>query len=197
MIINHQHFLWARIHCAIGLILLARMSGAGIRAETRSTEANVMVEASFTSSRTYNDPFNEVSVDAVFVDPAGQELRVPAFWAGGMHWKVRYASPLVGRHRFRTIATDTDNVGLNGVTGEIDVTPYTGANPLLRHGPLRVAPSRRYLEHLDGTPFFWLGDTWWMGLCHRLRFPQDFATLAADRREKGFNVIQIVAGLYP
>ncbi|MBP7143448.1 MAG: DUF4038 domain-containing protein, partial [Opitutaceae bacterium] len=91
----------------------------------------------------------------------------------------------------------TDNVGLNGVTGEIDVTPYTGANPLLRHGPLRVAPSRGYLEHLDGTPFFWLGDTWWMGLCHRLRFPEDFATLAADRREKGFNVIQIVAGLYP
>jgi hypothetical protein len=60
-----------------------------------------------------------------------------------------------------------------------------------------VAPSRRHFEHGDGTPFFWLGDTWWMGLCHRLRFPGEFKALAADRKAKGFNVIQIVAGLYP
>ncbi len=51
--------------------------------------------------------------------------------------------------------------------------------------------------HADGTPFFWLGDTWWMGLCDRLKWPDDFKALAADRREKGFNVVQIVAGLYP
>ena len=54
-----------------------------------------------------------------------------------------------------------------------------------------------FLQHADGTPFFWLGDTWWMGLCHRLHFPDEFATLAADRVQKGFNVVQIVAGLYP
>ncbi len=60
-----------------------------------------------------------------------------------------------------------------------------------------MAPNHRYLEHADGTPFFWLGDTWWMGLCHRLHWPDDVKTLAADRKEKGFTVIQIVAGLYP
>ena len=42
-----------------------------------------------------------------------------------------------------------------------------------------------------------MGDTWWMGLCHRLHFPDEFRQLAADRKAKGFNVIQIVAGLYP
>ena len=36
-----------------------------------------------------------------------------------------------------------------------------------------------------------------MGLCERLEWPEDFKTLAADRQQKGFNVIQIVAGLYP
>jgi len=55
----------------------------------------------------------------------------------------------------------------------------------------------RYFEHFDGTPFFWLGDTWWMGLCKRLRYPDDFQTLTTDRVAKGFTVIQIVAGLYP
>ena len=62
---------------------------------------------------------------------------------------------------------------------------------------MQVATDRRYLEHNDGTPFFWLGDTWWMGLSHRLHWPEDVQKLAADRKEKGFTVIQIVAGLYP
>jgi hypothetical protein len=60
-----------------------------------------------------------------------------------------------------------------------------------------VAPTKRTLEHEDGTPFFWLGDTWWMGLCRRLPWPGGFQTLTADRVLKGFSVIQIVAGLYP
>jgi len=38
-----------------------------------------------------------------------------------------------------------------------------GEDILFRHGQLRVSIDRRYLEHLDGTPFFWLGDAWWMG----------------------------------
>ena len=63
--------------------------------------------------------------------------------------------------------------------------------------PIRVAADRRHFEHADGTPFFWLGDTWWMGLCERLKWPDEFHTLAADRKTKGFTVVQIVAGLYP
>ena len=122
---------------------------------------------------------------------------MPAFWAGTNVWKVRYASPVVGMHRFRSECSVTGDRGLHGVTGKVDVKPYHGRNPLYAHGPLRVASNRRYLEHTDGTPFLWLGDTWWMGLCHRLHWPDEFQTLAADRKEKGFNVIQIVAGLYP
>jgi hypothetical protein len=79
----------------------------------------------------------------------------------------------------------------------LEVSPYQGKNPLCIHGPVRVAADRRHFEHLDGTPFFWLGDTWWMGLCKRMRWPEDFQLLAADRLNKGFTVVQIVAGLYP
>jgi hypothetical protein len=171
--------------------------GAFLPATAAPTQANVATELAFAASRSYSDPFNDVRLDVVFVDPQGRELRVPAFWAGGNLWKVRYASPILGTHRFQTECSDKTDTGLQGVKGSVEVEPYAGDNPLYRHGPLRVSENRRFLEHHDGTPFFWLGDTWWMGLSHRLHFPDEFQQLAGDRIQKGFTVIQIVAGLYP
>jgi hypothetical protein len=183
------------------LLVLLLWSGATLLAGTGepslTTDANVMVEVAFASGRTYADPFNQVTLDVIFTEPQGAELRVPAFWAGGNVWKARYASPVTGVHRFRSECSEPQDKGLHGVTGKVEIRPYSGGNLLYTHGPLRVAPGGRYLEHLDHTPFFWLGDTWWMGLCHRLLWPEEFRALAADRKEKGFNVIQIVAGLYP
>ena len=164
---------------------------------TRSTPSGMMVEFTLASEKAYADPFNEIELDAVVTAPDGSTARVPAFWAGGQTWKFRFASPLTGTHRFHTVCSDATNGKLHGVDGAFEVTPYTGDNPLYRHGPLRVASDRRHLEHRDGTPFLWLADTWWMGLCDRLHWPAEFKELAADRVEKGFNVVQIVAGLYP
>ncbi|MDW7659260.1 MAG: DUF4038 domain-containing protein, partial [Bacillota bacterium] len=82
-------------------------------------------------------------------------------------------------------------------SGLLEILPYSGDNPLYRHGAIGPAPNRRYLQHADGTPFFWLADTWWMGLTTRLAWPAGFMQLTADRKTKGFNVVQIVAGLYP
>lgn len=157
---------------------------------------NQMVELKLFSAKTYADLFNTVQLDAIVTEPNGNQLRVPGFWAGGNEWRVRYASHKVGRHAYRTECSNEGNDGLHGVTGEIEVTPYTGDHPLYRHGPLRVAGDCRHFAHADGTPFFWLGDTWWMGLCKRLQY-DEFKMLAADRCVKGFTVVQIVAGLYP
>jgi hypothetical protein len=168
-----------------------------LRAAPVLTEANRVAEIALESKRSYADPFNDVTVDAVFTTPDRRLLRVPAFWAGGETWRVRYASPLAGAHTFRTECSDSRNPDLHAVTGTVEVRPYAGDNPLFRHGPIRVADDRRHFAHGDGTPFFWLGDTWWMGLVKRLQWPEDFQELAADRRDKGFTVIQIVAGLYP
>ncbi len=156
-----------------------------------------MIEIPFTAKKVNDDPFNKVSLDVVFTNPDNKTLRVPAFWDGGSKWKVRYASPVVGTHHFISECSDREDQGLHNVTGEVCINAYTGENPLYKHGPVRVAADRRYLQYADGTPFFWLGDTWWMGLCHRLHWPDEVKTLAADRKAKGFNVIQIVAGLYP
>jgi hypothetical protein len=181
---------------AVGLKMAAFSSQAG-GAGPGETEANRVVEITFTSVKEYNDPFNQVDLDVVFTAPDGHTVRVPAFWAGDSTWRVRYASPQVGVHTYRTECSDKTNKNLHGQEGKVKIVAYTGKNPLYHHGPLRVAKSGRYLEHQDGTPFLWLGDTWWMGLCQRLKWPGEFQTLAADRLAKGFNVIQIVAGLYP
>ena len=156
-----------------------------------------MTELTFTARGVYADPFNQVTLDVIFRDPKGAEHRVPAFWDGTNIWKVRYASPLVGTHHFRSECSMTGDKGLNGITGEVKVKAYKGDNPLYTHGPLKLSANRRFMEYNDGQPFFWLGDTWWMGLCHRLSWPEDFQKLTADRKAKGFNVIQLVAGLYP
>jgi hypothetical protein len=156
-----------------------------------------MVEWSFRSQRSYADPFNQVALDLEVSGPAGRTWRAPGFWAGGDTWRARFAAPELGTYTLRSVCSVVEDPGLHGWEARLDVESYRGPNPLLIHGPLRVAPSRRTLEHADGTPFFWLGDTWWMDLCERLKWPEEFQLLAADRAEKGFSVIQIVAGLYP
>ena len=159
-------------------------------------EANVVVEIVFKSERRHPDPFRRVDVGAVFTDPKGDRRAVPAFWAGNDTWKIRYASPHTGTHRYRSNCSARNDPGLHGVEGTIEIKPYTGKNRLIRHGPIRVAANRRHFEHPDGTPFFWLGDTWWKGLCKRLSW-DGFQKLTADRKAKGFSVVQIVCGPYP
>ena len=173
------------------------LSASSLRARELSASTKRVSEWSLSSSKSYDDPFNDVEVDVVVSGPAGDEKRIPAFWAGDQTWKVRYSPDQPGRHTFQTECGDTSNEDLHGVAGTIEAVEYRGSNELYRRGPLRVSQTKRYLEHSDGTPFFWLGDTWWMGLVERLRWPEDFRELAADRAAKGFNVIQIVAGLYP
>lgn len=176
--------------------LLLAPSASLRAAEVTRAEANCVTEVALVSAKTYANPFMEVEPDAVVTRPDGTQLRVPAFWAGGNDWKFRYASNQPGTHTWRTECGDVANAGLHGVTGMIEVEPYRGENPLLKHGPVRVARDRRHFEHADGTPFFWLGDTWWKNLCKRMTW-EGFQELTADRRAKGFNVVQIVCGPYP
>jgi hypothetical protein len=154
-------------------------------------------EWSYSSGKQYSDPFNQVEVDVMVATPLGHEERVPAFWAGGSTWRVRYAPPVPGTYRLRSVCSDTANKDLHNVTSVLKAEAYSGENPHYKNGVLAIAQDRRHFEYANGTPFFWLGDTWWMGLCKRLRWPDDFETLTADRVEKGFTVVQIVAGLYP
>lgn len=168
-----------------------------VTSTTYTTQSNVPIEITFTATVDYRDPFNDVTLDVLFDDPSGKTHRVPAFWDGGRVWKVRYASSAIGIHQYRSECTVSKDTGLHGQSGTVTVERYTGDNPLYKFGAIRIADDKRHFAHADGTPFFWLGDTWWMGLCKRLQWPEEVKKLAGDRKTKGFTVIQIVGGLYP
>lgn len=164
-------------------------------AAAATAEQSAVFETSFTSDRKYGNPFMEVQVDVIF-QSGDQQWLVPAFWAGGDKWTVRFAPPVQGDYTFQPKCSDPANQTLNGAAQPLRVSPYTGDNPLLKHGFLRISGDKRHFEHADGTPFLWLGDTWWKNLCKRM--PWDgFQQLTADRKSKGFNVVQIVCGPYP
>jgi hypothetical protein len=154
-------------------------------------------ELEFTAVREPEDPWTAIRLDVEFVDPDGGVRLVPAFWAGGRTWRVRYSSRLPGVHRYRTLVEAEIDTGLEDRSGELTIAGLATRNRLLLHGAPTVAPDERHLMHEDGTPFFWLGDTWWAALTERFRWPDTFHTLTADRVAKGFTVIQLVAGLVP
>jgi len=158
--------------------------------------SNTPTEFSLATSRAYADPFNEIALDVIFTGPGG-EWRVPAFWAGAGVFRVRFAAPEPGRYSWRSECSNPEDAGLHGCTGELEVSPYDGGNELYTHGRLRAAENRRTLEHADGKPFLWTGDTWWMGLTKRLDWPNGYRMLTADRVAKGFSLVQIVAGPLP
>jgi hypothetical protein len=173
-----------RVLCAVALLV----SGASAPHER-------IVEFTIESHKAYRDPFNDVDVDVIFTRN-GESWRIPAFWRGGSRWTVRFAPPVPGEYAYRLQATDSQNPDLNGHAGQVVVAAYRGDSPLLKHGALRVGATHRYLEYADGTPFYWLGDTWWMGASGRFSW-SDFQTLTADRKAKGFTVVQMAAGLVP
>ena len=177
-------------------VVLALLCAAPVTATTHPAAGyERMAEWTFESRKAYADPFNDVEVDVVF-ENGSQSWRVPAFWRGEQKWSVRFAPPTPGEYRYRLQSTDTSNPDLNGPEGRVKITAYTGRSEVLKRGALRVSASRRYFEHADGMPFYWLGDTWWAGLSDRLPW-SGFQTLTADRKGKGFTVVQLVVGLVP
>jgi hypothetical protein len=149
-------------------------------------------EMSFKSSKDYENPFIEVQTDVVF-EKDGREWKQPAFWDGEKKWTVRFAFPVTGTFTYRVESNDP---ALNQEKGTVDVDEYKGDNFLIQRGHIRVSNNRRYFEHADGTPFFWLGDTWWKGMCKRITW-EGYQKLTLDRKKKGFTVIQTIIGPYP
>ena len=55
---------------------------------------------------------------------------------------------------------------------------------------LKISANKRFFQTADGKPFFWLGDTGWLlfAKCKK----EDAIKYLDDRKEKGFNVIQVM-----
>jgi hypothetical protein len=126
-------------------------------------------------------------------------LRVPAFWDGGDAWRVRLTATEPGVWQVRSECSDPADAGLHGQTAVLEAVPADAlsTNPLRRHGAVRLSSQGGHFEHVDGTPFHWLGDTWWMLMSERVSWPEGFDRLLARRVEQGFSVVQTVVGFPP
>jgi hypothetical protein len=121
-------------------------------------------EQAFRSPANYANPVQDVVLSAVFTSPMGDTTKVNGFWDGGKIWRVRFCPDQPGKWTFKTTCSDRTNGALNNVSGEFLCTSAGTRNRLEMHGPVRLARDGRHLEHLDRTPFLWLGDTVWGGL---------------------------------
>lgn len=126
------------------------------------TEKWVACEIEFESSKEYENPVYTVDTDVVFYNKtSGTALKVPAFWDGGLSWKVRFAPTEVGEWSFYTVCTDTANSGLHHRGGSVICKEYSGDLDIYKHGFVKTEPGKNYFVYDDGTPFFYLGDTHW------------------------------------
>ncbi len=117
---------------------------------------------------------------------------------------------VVGRHgsvRFRVEgeARNTEHQGrrdpgLDGQHGGFTAEPAGGSNPLFLHGGiLHVSPNHRFLTYTDGTPFYWLGDTWWFCPSDLMpidgssnpKIPSAYKWCIHKRQRQGFSVVQM------
>ncbi len=189
-----RHLIITRIIGFLFFFLFGVMKGNGQSGLFKIEQWNVF-ETSFTSSIKYVNAFTDVEADVIF-SQGDKNWKVPAFWVGAMTWTVRFAPPTQGKYSFRIECSDRSNSGLNGKEQTLHVTSYKGNNPLYKHGHVRIANDKKHFEHSDGTSFLWLGDTWWKCLSKRINW-EGYKQLTADRKEKGFNAVQIVCGPYP
>ena len=119
------------------------------------------------------------TLKAILTTPSNKNIDIFAFLRGDGSYCVRFIPKEIGIYK----------VNIDEVTKSIEVKEIS------KIPTLKLSDNKEYLE-LEKKPFFWLSDTWWMALCGRLSF-EEFKELAKIRKNQGFNVIQLVAGLFP
>lgn len=170
------------------LILTTSYAGTGHAAE--KVEQWTRIESRFTSTRDYENPVQDTKLRVAFTTPSGEKRTMLGFWDGGRTWAVRFSPDEIGTWSYRTTCSDSSNEGLDGKTGSFECVPYKGESDFFRHGELRLSENRRFFEHADGTPFFWLADTVWCGPL--FADFSDWQVFLADRVDKEFTAIQFV-----
>ncbi len=175
----------------IDMVMLRKYLLGNLSLETENY-VNEAITFNLTSGRAYDNPYTEVSVNALFEGPNGEKLTVPAYWAGGTTFKVRFAPTSEGTWTYTTACTNKADRGLNGKTGTFEVKNNPSANDLLKHGRLKVSSSGDYLVHTDGTPFFWLADTSWFAMGERGDFETVFKPIVDKRAEQGYTAFQSI-----
>ncbi len=141
-----------------------------------------VVEASLTSGRDHDNPFQDVTVSVDATAPSGRRYRGEAFWDGGRTWRIRLPGDESGVWTWTTSSVPAD--------------PGLTTSGRTRHGnarpPSRLAASSDGSHLVDdrGRPFFWLADTAWNGALRSTG--ADWREYLTRRASQRFTAIQFV-----
>ena len=179
-----------RAACVAGAMCLLAVGLHGA-SQTRDVPRWGLFEAAFTSAVGYANPVQDAELFVTFTSPSRETRTVRGFWDGGSTWRVRYSPDASGVWTYATRSEPASDTGLHGKSGTFRVTTPAGRTRFDRHGPVRVSARRTFLEHADGTPFFWLADTAWNGALHSTS--QDWQHYIDVRARQRFTAVQWVA----
>jgi hypothetical protein len=164
---------------------------AEVSASAQKVHQWQVFEAAFKSSSQYDNPAQTVALQVIFKSPSGATRTVDGFWDGGETWRVRFSPFALGEWSYTTSCSETKDNGLNGVSGRFLCDEPAGTNRFYQHGPVLVSLDGRFLQHADGTPFFWLADTAWNGAL--LSSAEDWSYYIQERTRQKFTAVQWVA----
>lgn len=183
------------------LVTLVMMTACGSNEEIEQWR---VLEIPFEAAADYSGSgADAVRMDVTFIPDRPSEegtpgLTVPAFWDGGRCFKVRFAPTATGRWSWRSSCAE--DKALDGLRGRFTCIPYSGELDLYRHGFVKAEAGTKHLQHADGTPFFYLGDTHWGMYTEEIDEPGPHAgTVKTDshfkyivnrRARQGFTVYQ-------
>jgi hypothetical protein len=167
-------------------LLSFRVLGQDIR-----TETNKLVEIDLISQNDYNCPLRDVDTKCKLTYQDGNSFSISGFWNGKKSYKVRFSLPYPGNWQYLITSNDSTNTGLHNISGNILVTGYSGSNEFLEKGYIKVSPDGHYFTYGNGDPFFYLGESAWEISWKSTR--SQFLKYISNRKQKGFNVIQIAA----
>src|SRR5918998_1746088 len=135
-----------------------------------------------------DNPYLDVDLFVDFVHGSGETVTRPAFWDGGLTWRVRFASPRAEGAWTWSVRGD---VPVSPARGQLRSAPAEpGGHSAYAHGFVTVPPEARAGRHADGTPWLVVADTAWAMPWRAV--VEDVSTYAADRRSKGFNAVLLM-----
>jgi len=133
------------------------------------------------------NPYKDLRAEVHFMRPNGREWRVEAFWDGGSNFKARISPDTTGLWRYRVDASDP---AMHGQSGSFECIPSSrrGGIEIMRGYPM-------HLQHQDGTPLYFFGETAWVafGYIPAKNFNRTTFFRYVDRRaSQGFNYMHVM-----
>lgn len=199
----------SKLHSILLLLFIAFSCSRENSNELHVFEIN---EITLTAQNQYKNPYKDVTCWVQLKGP-GFNKRIYGFWDGGRNFKVRVAATSPGKWTWESGSDSADDKGLNGQTGTFEAKEWSEKekkeNPN-RRGFIRPTPNGHALQYADGTPFFFIGDTWWAASTWRYPLtgqapdenwnpgPQNHSleNMIRYRQKQGYNSVAMIAA-YP